>query len=786
MTFRRFLAFVLTSAMLLGMTACGTAPVESTPSTQETVPTTTTEPTAIPTEPDPAELYAQAAERLNTATDLVLNITTERTLDIGGEVFTEASQQELHYTGLGSDSFSAWMEESVDYDGYSTTYDEVYQDGTLYVTIGGTYYFQGSVTAEDYTSRFAPPVMLDADLYGEITGDGSVISFASPTAGESWLVPDYAELVTAGGTATLSGSGEISAYTYSVTYAIGGAQITYDISAEIGAASGWTVSPAQNIAYTELEYVDSPRLIVQTSGYLYQSAAGHAVTSTVAESVVSYAGGVIRNQSSTINCWGSGSKYMADLELSIYQMSAYGEDSYEQEEHFQDGVYTYSADGSEPEENSGVSAIAFMTYCQSFLTANIPSLEWLTGAYAEDLGSLYYLELSFANEMGDSFNQYISELFWGDGDFLNDLASAYETTAVDVYLALDKYTGLPTAVGLYYEGFHTIDGDDYLLSYQSDQSFDLASTSAYETIAEEAPPAAEPEEKATPLFYHVTGPDGQEMWLLGTIHVGDERTSYLPQEIYDAFDAADALAVEFNSEAFSDALDEDEDLSDQVSDCYFYDDGTTQDHIEDQELYEYALKLMKASGNYHMNAPYLKAYLWSSSIDNFYLRQGYSLRSSQGVDNQLIWRAEAQDKTILDVESGLFQIQMLTGFSDALQEELLLESAATDPLEYVSGTQELFEMWCAGDEAALIEYLNTEADASELTEEELALVEEYNNAMGTDRNDDMLDVAIGYLESGDVVFFAVGLAHLLAEDGLVNTLRDAGYTVELVSYDHTK
>lgn len=46
----------------------------------------------------------------------------------------------------------------------------------------------------------------------------------------------------------------------------------------------------------------------------------------------------------------------------------------------------------------------------------------------------------------------------------------------------------------------------------------------------------------------------------------------------------------------------------------------------------------------------------------------------------------------------------------------------------------------------------------------------------------MLDVAIEYLESDDVVFYAVGLAHLLAEDGLVNTLREAGYTVELVSY----
>ena len=43
--------------------------------------------------------------------------------------------------------------------------------------------------------------------------------------------------------------------------------------------------------------------------------------------------------------------------------------------------------------------------------------------------------------------------------------------------------------------------------------------------------------------------------------------------------------------------------------------------------------------------------------------------------------------------------------------------------------------------------------------------------------------ALQYLESGDVVFYAVGLAHLLDQNnGLVFTLREAGYTVTLVEY----
>jgi len=104
--------------------------------------------------------------------------------------------------------------------------------------------------------------------------------------------------------------------------------------------------------------------------------------------------------------------------------------------------------------------------------------------------------------------------------------------------------------------------------------------------------------------------------------------------------------------------------------------------------------------------------------------------------------------------------------------------------------EELYELWCAGDEATLREELSDEVDTSELTEEELAeyeaqkhLHEEYNKAMSYDRNDGMLKVAIEYLESGDVVFYAVGLAHLLNNvNGLVDALRAAGYTVELVQY----
>ena len=116
-----------------------------------------------------------------------------------------------------------------------------------------------------------------------------------------------------------------------------------------------------------------------------------------------------------------------------------------------------------------------------------------------------------------------------------------------------------------------------------------------------------------------------------------------------------------------------------------------------------------------------------------------------------------------------------------------MEALTYSRSEYNRELMELFEMWCAGDEEALRSYLNDEdaeeeAETEEMDEEEKALYEEYRNAMSTERDINMIEVAKGYLESGKTVFYAVGLAHLLTDDGLVDGLRAAGYTVELVQY----
>jgi uncharacterized protein YbaP (TraB family) len=521
-----------------------------------------------------------------------------------------------------------------------------------------------------------------------------------------------------------------------------------------------------------------------------------SVTAHRSESVVCQAGGFQRNLGISVDRYGEEKGLNAKVVTNVYFYDYTGwevkTETMEQEETYINRKYTVTVDDGVPTSQLGVDYTVIEDYCIDQMLTHIPDPVYWQEAVVTDLGSLYLVEFTYNEDFGNTVQNTICSDFFQDPSLLNSLASAYVTNESTGYAAYDKYTGFPTSAGYYYEGTHTIEGGDYVLTKQSDLSIDGLSLSSYKEITDEMLPEDKPETAPTPLFYHVTGENGQEMWLFGTIHVGDNRTAYLPQEIFDALASSAALAVECDTEGFDKQCEEDEALQDQVSDLYYYSDGTTiQDHLE-PELYETALKYMKATGNYNMNALVMKPSIWSNSIENFYLKMGYRLRSDYGMDNLLMERAREQEKPIVDVESGIEQMQMLGGYSDALQEYLLCSTLSTAALEYQTEVQELFELWCSGDEAKMIAYLNEEdeePDTSTMTQEELdeynrvqELMDEYNSAMSSDRNVEMLKAAIDYLESDKVVFYAVGLAHLLAEDGLVNTLRDAGYTVELVTY----
>ena len=765
---KRIIALLLCFAMMAALCGCGG---------------TTPETTVPPTTEAPAASYEDAAAKLAALQNVELVIDYTENMTVGLDHYKTTSKQTVTLLGLGTDGFAATSKETVFCGTQTLTVRETYLNGTAYSHIN-TSTVKSEMSAEDYLDRLIPALVVDAALYGsmEQSEDGT-FTFTDATALESWCDSPYAELKSATATAALNEDGLPGKFTYQASYTQGAADMELSVTVEVKIPEATEITAPENAdEYLTVDFLSAPALIYLAAGYLDQTTAAQ---STSTEILLSQAGAFNETIVTTLSAYGRDNATIGsfDTTYQFTDLSTNSTEGFVRTETFQDGVLTTVTDGGDPEHTDGITGYDMQEAVLSELQYMIPDTLDITGYTLSVVGDTALLEYTFSDDYATETEYYYCQTYFNDGTLLQQLASGSAVLDNSGYLGIDLTTGLPLSMGLSFVMTHNIEGRDFVLSATSQKSLNLGNRDAYEAITGEALPDEIPAEAATPLFYKVTGPNGETMWLLGTIHVGDERTAHLPQQIIDAFAASDALAVEFDTESYTASLMADEEAIQAYIQAILYTDGTTlADHISDKTLYENTIKLLKATGNYTNETLALltKPVFQYQTLQNFFLANGKRLSGDYGVDAQLEKLAREHEKEILSVESGEFQMDLLANLSDALQELLLKETVEAGQFVYNYSTLELYEMWCRGDESELTAYLNEEDEETDLTEEEKALYAEYENALGGDRNVDMLAVAEGYLTSGKTVFYAVGLAHLLTNDGLVNTLRNAGYTVELI------
>lgn len=281
--------------------------------------------------------------------------------------------------------------------------------------------------------------------------------------------------------------------------------------------------------------------------------------------------------------------------------------------------------------------------------------------------------------------------------------------------------------------------------------------------------------KIHPMLFRVTGPEGQAGWLFGTIHVGDKRIDTAVEKLKPYLDESDALAVEFDIVAYE------EDFAAQMQGMnhFLLTDGTKiTDHMP-AETYEKAAALLREA---KVSPALMQSYnlaMWAQLVEQAAIMTKTDYDTESGVDRTLIHYCYDKGIEVRDVESAELQYSLLASFSDELN-LLMLESTLDSLDNYQFSMNLLYNAWLRGS-ASTLEGLLTN-DTGSLSEEEAALMADYYDVMLTQRNLGMRDKAVEWLEAGDKVFFAVGAAHLLGEDGLIALLRAAGYTVEQVDY----
>ncbi len=280
-----------------------------------------------------------------------------------------------------------------------------------------------------------------------------------------------------------------------------------------------------------------------------------------------------------------------------------------------------------------------------------------------------------------------------------------------------------------------------------------------------------------PALWKVTDGEGHTLYLFGTIHVGDGRSPAVLEKVAPILLDCDALAVEFDLVAYEN------DLNAVMADYqqFVYADGTTvKDHMP-EELYARCAELLGEIGAYSPILDYYNLGMWSQLTEQAALMTRSDLDPEFAMDSLLIHLAYDHEIPVRDVESASFQMGLLNSFSDELA-LLMIEETLNSLDEFGESIDELYSAWLAGDTDAILAMNESEEGTEDYTEEQLAMIEDYNRAMLDDRNLGMAETAKGYLAAGDTVFFAVGAGHMVGDMGLVQLLTDAGFTVERVDF----
>ena len=236
------------------------------------------------------------------------------------------------------------------------------------------------------------------------------------------------------------------------------------------------------------------------------------------------------------------------------------------------------------------------------------------------------------------------------------------------------------------------------------------------------------------------------------MHLGDDRINKIDDKIINLYNKSDILAVEVDA-----------DISD-IDITSLMLNGNL-DEIISPELNEKLINFSydHALFNYdtlkYMKLGYMYDYL--SLLP--YMEAGYM---NEGVDSYLISLAHDNNKKIVSLETIDDQLNLLLGYSDEFYIRQI--EAIIDNYEIAkSQSMYLYELYINGNYDALKNMIDLSSGLG-IDEEE----NQFNKAMYQDRNLLMTNKIVEFLDNNDSVFMAVGCAHVIGKDGIIELLNN--------------
>ena len=455
----RLIAAILSGILLLGLAACDTP-----------------DPSPAPTEPPiPAiKAYDTATERLKAAPNRVLVYTVTTTCTAGGQTYTEKVEGKASFSKVGTEEMVAVVQENWDYDTLSANYLLSFCNGRAYSRISGSTFGADMGSAEFLASQL-PVVLIDSTLYTSIgrvpAADGTSIMFHQPKALESWVnAPADATNVKAYGSALLDKNGALVQTTYQVTYACGGAEFAVTATLNCTTPAQLELSalhPEHPEDYVMLACLDAPRLLLRAADHILTA---NKLTASASETIYSQIIPLTQERKSEIRLSGWKETLSAQLSNTV-TVTDYREQpsTTKQVYDFISGVCSSTVDDGTPMVQPGITAETMRTSMEDSLLSALFATRYLAGATLTEDEDVYRLDFAGNDAYCEDLTRDLSAFF----NLSLEGVTSHRDTVASGYLCIDKASGLPVAMGMYFTRTH-ISGDvPYVMSYQLDQVISL-------------------------------------------------------------------------------------------------------------------------------------------------------------------------------------------------------------------------------------------------------------------------------------------------------------------------
>ena len=266
---------------------------------------------------------------------------------------------------------------------------------------------------------------------------------------------------------------------------------------------------------------------------------------------------------------------------------------------------------------------------------------------------------------------------------------------------------------------------------------------------------------ADPAAWRVTGRNGAEITLLGSMHVMRPSDHPLPSSIDALVERADLIVMEVDIDDIDAAAQQR-----LILETAMLPQGTVLADVVDEEAYLLVEQQMRELGVDLAQLERFEPWFVAITVLELGMRR-IGFQAERGVEQYLLGRARAAGKEIVGLETLEFQI----GLFDALppeQQQALLEQTLGELDEGAAVLGEMVAAWRDGE----LESLSAE------------LLDEFDQFPGlyetivTKRNRAWVPALERMLADGRRRLVVVGALHLVGPDSVIDQLRERGHDVE--------